>query len=83
MPTMLGNKPKMIKKIIFAIVEPACFSNFTWTGKASNGKRKNALENLTHILTLVHSIIKTVDGAYCYQLFLRHLKDNVIKYAYE
>lgn len=83
MPAILGNKAKMIKKVLFAIVEPGCFSHFTWSGKSSNGKTKNALKDYPNILKLLHSVMKGPDGTYEYALFLCHLKDKVIKYAYE
>lgn len=80
---MLGNKPKMIKAILFAIIEPSCFSNYTWSGKAANGRKKNAMQKHPKILELLHKVVKGSDESYDFQLFLKHLKEKVIKYAYE
>lgn len=49
-PAMLGNKTKMIRKVLFAIIENSCFSFFSWTGKAANGGTKNALQKCPQIM---------------------------------
>lgn len=83
MPAMLGNKPKILKKVLYSVIEPSCFANFTWTGKASNGNTKNAMKDLPKVLQLLHTVVKGSDQSYSYTLFLHHLKEKVIRYAYE
>ena len=83
MPAILGNKPKMLKKVLYSIIDPKCYSNFTWTGKAPNNKKKNAMQDYEKVLQLLYKVVKGSDSTYDYKLFLVHLKDKVIKYAYE
>lgn len=83
MPSMMGNKAKALKMVLYSIVEPNCFSNFTWTGKAPNGRTKNALKKYPKIVQLLHTVVKGGDETYVYATFLYHLKEKVIKYAYE
>lgn len=80
---MLGNKTKMIRLVLFAIIEPSCFSFFTWTGKAANGGTKNALKKCPQILQLIYEVIRTTDKSYEYSSFLTHLKEGIVKHAYE
>lgn len=83
MPSMLGNKAKVLKMVLYSIIEPSCLANFTWTGKAANGRRKNAMKKYPRILQLLHTVVKGADETYIYATFLYHLKEKVIKYAYE
>lgn len=79
-----GNKPKILKMVLYSLIELKCFSNFTWTGKGQSGKKtKNALKEYPQFLQLLYSVVKGSDNSYDYDLFLRHLKDKAIKYAYE
>lgn len=83
MPTMLGNKAKMIKKVLFTVIEPSCFSLFSWSGK-SVGKTKIALQKFPRILQLLHKVIESIDGPTDYtNVFLLLLKDKIIRHAYE
>lgn len=79
-----GNKPKILKMVLYSLIEPKCFSNFTWTGKGPSGKKtKKALKEYPQFLQLLYSVVKGSDNSYDYGLFLRHLKDKAIKYANE
>lgn len=80
----IGNKPKMLKMVLYSIVELRCFSNFTWTGKDSSEKKtKNAVKDYPKTLQLLHTVVKGSDNSYTYALFLKDLKQKAIKYAYE
>lgn len=84
MDQLTGNKPKLLKGVVFNLFSPACLAGFTWTGKASAGQsRKNALRDYSNILQMLHSIMCQLDGEYEHSVFLNHLKNKVIKYAYE
>lgn len=72
-----GNKPKMLKTLLYSIIEPICL------GKAPTGQTKHALKDCPNILQLLYSVVRGSDKSYKYSLFLAHLKDKVIKYAYE
>lgn len=81
--SMAGNKVKILKTVLYSIIDKNCFSNFTWSGKTTHGKTKHAMKNYPAILNLLHCIVKGSDSSYTYSLFLQNLKEKIIKYAYE
>lgn len=80
---LMGNKIKMIKLVLHSIIERSCFANYTWLGRGAKGQSKQSLQKHPNILQLLYTIVKGCDISYSYDLFLHHLKDKVIKYAYE
>lgn len=77
-PAIIGNKPKIMKKVLYSIIDPVCFAKFTWSGRG-----KIAFRNYKKILQLLHTIVKGDDKSYNNLLFEFQLKDKVIKHAHE
>lgn len=81
--TLLGNKVKMIKLVLHCVIEQSCFANYTWLGRGPNGQKKESMSKLPNVLRLLHTVVKGSDTSYDNNSFLVHLKQKVIKYAYE
>lgn len=79
-----GNKPKLLKRVLFAFVEKPFLGTITWTGKAGKGQpRKHAMKDYPNFLHFLHSILKKIEGTYEDDMFYDHLKNNVLSHAYE
>lgn len=78
----LSNRTKHLKKLVYTIFDPIFLSNFTWTGKAPNGQTKIAFNKLGRIVQLLYSIISKVDAGYTYEMFVKNLKEGILKYAH-
>lgn len=83
METFRGNQPKLLKAIVYTIMEPIFFANFTWTGKSVNGERKIPFQESNNIVDLLFDMVAKVEPSYQKTTFLSHLKTKIIKYAYE
>lgn len=84
MKSLKGNKPKLLKSVIHKVIDRSLLAVFTWTGKAGRGqRRKNALQGYPNILDVLRSIVEKLEGTYDEPLFLDHLKNKVIRTAYE
>lgn len=84
MKSNMGNKPKQLKSVLHKLIEPSILATFTWTGKVPRGqKKKHALKSYPNILRVLHSILKKLEGSYDEDMFYNHLKNKVIKHAYE
>lgn len=83
MKSMLGNKPKLLKAVLYKLIAKPFFAMFTWTGKAGRGQaRKTSLQNYTNILRVLHKILVKLEGSYDFEMFIDHLKNKVIRNAY-
>lgn len=58
-------------------------SKFTWTGKSIGGRAEMAFKNLEKINELLYGIVSSIDDKYDKSTFLDHLKNKILKYAYE
>lgn len=82
--TAKGNKPKLMKHVLFTMVERSFLASFTWTGKAGKGQpRKHAIRDYPNFLQVLHFILKKLEGSYDDDMFYDHLKNKVLCYAYE
>lgn len=81
---MHGNKPKLLKTVLYNFVTNSLFATFTWTGKSGRGQgRKNALKNFPNIIKVWQAIVENLEGGYADEMFLDHLKNKIMKRAYE
>lgn len=78
----MANRVKMIKFILFSIIDRTFFANFTWGGKGSNGQKKEPLKTYPNVLKLIYAVVKGCDKSYSYDIFLENLKSGVIRHAY-
>lgn len=83
METFRGNQPKLLKCIVYTIMEPVFFANFTWTGKTIKGEKKIPFQRSKNIVDLLFDMVVKVEPSYQQATFLSHLKNKIIKYAYE
>lgn len=83
MNALLGNKPKLLKKVVFSIIDRSFLSNFTWTGKSIKNQTKSALKDFPRMVDVFQSIVGNLDNGYDKTIFLKHLKEKIMKYAYE
>lgn len=80
---LVGNKVRMIKLVLHTIIERSCFANYSWLGKGAKGQKKEPMQKYPKVLQILHAVVKGSDISYNYDVFLRNLKEKVIKYAYE
>lgn len=83
MRSSLGNTPKLLKSILYSLIDRTFFATFTWSGKASKGQTKNSLRKYPKFVDFLYAVVTKFDEKYQYSLFLEHLKNKIIKYAYE
>lgn len=81
--SLLGDKVKMIRFILFSIVDRTFFSNYTWMGKGANGETKQAFSKYKNVLNLIYTVVRGRDENYNFEAFLSNLKLKIIRYAYE
>lgn len=79
----IGNQAKMSKQLLYKVIDRAFLTMFTWTGKSSAKQTKLALKDSPNIIQLLHGIVSDIDNSYSYATFLSHLKNKILKYAYE
>lgn len=78
-----GSQPKLLKSVVYLIFDRRYLSNYTWTGKSTKGQKKQALKDKPNVVKLVFEAINKLDASYKYSSYLNHLKNKVLKYAYE
>lgn len=79
-----GDQAKLLKRLVAKMFERSFLANFTWSGKSINGQRKIALKSHDKIVELLYKISNNcLNKTYNYEDFLNHLKNKILKYAYE
>lgn len=76
------NKPKMLKALVYKVIDREFFAQFTWTGKSTGGRTKTAVQKFINLNDFFYEVMNVIDGGYTQFSFLRHYKNNVIKGAY-
>lgn len=77
-----GNAVKVLKTVLFSVIDREFLSSFTYTGKTHTKKKKLALRELKNIVNLLYSVTSKLIGNYAYSTFENHLVNKVIKHAY-
>lgn len=80
---VVGNQLKMLKRVVYNIMERKFLSEFTWTGKSIGGRKKLAIRDSKNIVELFYAIVFHIDETYSRSTFSDHLKNKILKYAYE
>lgn len=83
MSSLIGNQPKLLKYVVYCILDRQFLATFTWSGKSVGGKTKKSLSKSTHIIDLFYSIVSKIDSSYNHPAFIDNLKNKIMKYAYE
>lgn len=74
---------KNTKRLIDAIIDKGCLSNFTWKGKGKDNKNtKEAFDKLHSIHELLIFVLKTNDKSYNFELFKAGMVKNILSRAY-
>lgn len=75
---------KHTKRVLEALIDNGCLSNFTWSGKGKDNKKtKNSFKELRCIRELLIRVLKTNDQTYDFKLFKEDIVKHIIKRAYE
>lgn len=78
-----GNQPKLLRKIVYFIMDRRFMANFTYSGKSTKGQRKIAFKMQQNIIGLLYSIVSKIDKSFDKDNLTLYLKDNILKYASE
>lgn len=65
------------------MIDRALLAEFTWTGKTIGERSKTPFKNLKNINDFMYDTVNMIEGGYSQSLFLDHLKNKILKYAYE
>lgn len=75
---------KMSRRILEALMDKYCLSEYTWTGKTDNKDvKKVPFKNLENVHNVVIAAIKKFDSTYDKKFFKSDMVKHVIKYAHE
>lgn len=77
------NQPKLLKRVVSLIFDRVFLSNITWSGKSVRGQKKIAMKKFHRVVDLMYTVSNKIFGNYEYNTFLDHLKNKILKYAYE
>lgn len=73
----------MTRRVLEALMDKGCLSEFTWTGKTSvKGLRKEPIKNLKSIHNVVIAALIKVDKTYSYKFYKSDMVDHIVRYAY-
>lgn len=78
-----SNQPKLLRAIVYFIVDRVFLAQFSFSGKSVKGQRKISFIGKQNIVALLYSIARKVDRAYEEDDMKEHLRDKVLKYAAE
>lgn len=81
--SLAGNQQKLLKRIVSLLFERQLLAEFTWSGKSNKGTQKVPMKTHKNIVELLYGICTNIDQRYQYDTFLSHLKNKILKYAYE
>lgn len=66
------------------MIDRVFLAEYTWTGKTVGGRaNKKSFKTLKKINDFIYETVNTIDGGYSQSTFLDHLKNKILKYAYE
>lgn len=72
----------MTRRVLEALMDKKCLSEFTWTGKTSiKGLRREPIKNLRLVHDLVIATLDKIDSTYTYTLFKSDMVEHIVKYA--
>lgn len=81
--SLLGNQQKLLKRIVALLFDRQLLAEFTWSGKSIKGTKKSAMSAQKNIVDFLYAISTNIDSSYQHKNFLDHLKNKILKYAYE
>lgn len=73
---------KLLRKLVALIIDRYFLAQFTYSGRAVKGQRKNSFKKNENIIDFLYSVAKTIDKNYDRLDFEDNLK-SILKYAGE
>lgn len=78
---VIGNQPKILKKVLAELMDRDLIAQCNWTGNSKSVK--TSFKKLGNIRNLLYDTVKKIDVNYTPTLAENHLKNKILRYANE